>query len=427
MDKKINFDYNGFIDFSLSMPLIKACSYLGYYSPTPVQSACIPLVLAGRDISCSAATGSGKTASFMLPLLERIINRKTQVNNTVILVLSPTRELCLQVHSMTCKLAYFTDIRVDLVTGGLNLNPKKKITRFISEVVIATPGRIVDVVQSKQSMGFDGLSTLVLDEADKLLELEFIKDIEIVFRMCQLQRQTLLYSSTMTEKNKNLSLLDLKNPIRLAIGIIKSPSENLRQEILRLKGNLKVTEKIAMLCALCDSLPPRDRTIIFLRTKKSAHRMKILFSLTKLPLATELHGNMTQIQRYESLNQFQKGITPILFCTDLASRGLDIPLVQTVINFDAPQQFKCFVNRIGRTGRAGASGRAITFIEDKDRAILKKIKNQKSVKVTLYMLQPWQILKWRTKIEALRMNFIKALKQSIFETSNIYKLRAKND
>jgi len=401
------------------MPLIKACSYLGYDSPTPVQSACIPLVLSGRDISCSAPTGSGKTASFILPLLERIIHCKKQIHNTSVLVLSPTRELCLQVYSMTCRLAYFTNICVDLVMSGIDFNPKKKSKCFISEVAIATPGRIIDLVQSKQSLNLEELTTLVLDEADKLLELEFIDDIKIVEKKCKLQRQTLLYYSTTIEKIKNLPLVNLKNPIRLSIGVFKSTSENFKQEILRLKGNHKVTEKIAMLCALCDSLQPCDRTIIFLRTKKSAHRLKIIFSLTKLPLATELHGNMTQTQRYESIHLFQKGITPILFCTDLASRGLDIPLVQTVVNFDAPQQFRCFVNRIGRTGRAGANGRAITFIEDKDRALLKQIKNQKTAKVTSYVIQPQQLLKWRSKIEALRINFKKALRKRIVETPNI--------
>ncbi|GFH27760.1 uncharacterized protein HaLaN_26136, partial [Haematococcus lacustris] len=384
-----------FSDLSLGRPLLRACEALGYSQPTPIQAAVIPLALAGRDICGSAITGSGKTAAFALPCLERLLHRPRQVAATYVLMLTPTRELAVQIHSMVTKLAQHTDISVALIVGGLSVAVQTAVLRRSPEVIVATPGRLIDHLRNTQSVGLEDLAVLVLDEADRhvgLLEMGFQDEITEIVRMAPKKRQTMLFSATFNDEVKRLVSLSLKQPVRLAADAAAAVPKDLRQEI----GPAAAGQKEAQLLALCARSFRGGRTIVFFRTKQRAHRAKILFGLLGLPLAAELHGDMTQAARLESLEAFRTATAPgppaaplafvaelhgdmtqaarlesleafrtatasFLLATDVAARGLDIQGVQVVINYDAARKLDAHLHRIGRTARAGASGIAVTF------------------------------------------------------------------
>ncbi|GAB4821500.1 hypothetical protein N2152v2_008546 [Parachlorella kessleri] len=394
------FSAQSFADLNLSRPLVKACQALGYASPTPIQAACIPLALTGRDICGSAVTGSGKTAAFSLPLLERLLHRDRRVGATYVLVLAPTRELAVQVHSMITRLGQFTDIRAALVVGGLSLNAQAAELKSYPEIVVATPGRMIDHLRNTQNIGLEDLQALVLDEADRLLEMGFAEEIREIVKMAPVRRQTMLFSATMTEEVKRLIALSLKHPVRLAADPTAAAPQQLTQEIVRLKGG-QAAHKEAMLLSLCARTFNTGRTIVFFQTKQKAHRLKILFGLAGLPPAAELHGDMTQAARLESLERFRKGEAAYLLATDVAARGLDILGVETVINFDCPAQLASYLHRVGRTARAGNRGRAITFVEDGDRALLKEVIKKTKVQMQQRQVPAHAVASWQDKVERL--------------------------
>lgn len=388
-----------FQDLNLSRPLLRAVSALGYTHPTPIQAACIPLALAGRDICGSAMTGSGKTAAFALPILERLLYRPRQVAATYVLILAPTRELAAQIHSMVQKLAQFTDIDAALIVGGLSLTAQAAALRAGPCIVVATPGRVIDHVRNSQGFGLEDLSVLVLDEADRLLEMGFKEELREILRMAPKQRQTLLFSATFNDDVAGLVALSLKQPVRLAADAAAAAPSTLSQEIVRLKGSA-ATEKEAALLALASRSFSSGRTIVFCKTKQRAHRLKLLFGLCKLPPAAELHGDMTQAARLESLERFRRGEVAYLLATDVAARGLDILGVQVVLNFDAPRTLETYLHRIGRTARAGESGVAVSLISDEDRALLKEVVKKGRVTLKQRVVPPQAMARWQATIEA---------------------------
>ncbi|EIE22682.1 DEAD-domain-containing protein [Coccomyxa subellipsoidea C-169] len=395
------FSASAFSDLHLSRPLLKACTALGYINPTPIQAACIPLALAGRDICGSAITGSGKTAAFALPLLERLLFRNRRIAATYGLVLTPTRELAVQVHSMITNLAQFTDIRIALVVGGLSLQVQSATLRTSPEVVVATPGRLIDHLRNTQSVGLEDLQALVLDEADRLLQMGFSEEIKEVLRLTPRKRQTLLFSATMTEEVRDLAALSLQRPVRLAADAAGAAPRSLTQEIVRFKGAAGPAAREGTLLALCARSFRLGRTIVFFSTKHSAHRAKILFGLAGLPPAAELHGNMTQAARLESLEKFRKGEAAFLLATDVAARGLDILGVDAVINYDAPPALSAYLHRIGRTARAGRAGRAVTFADDSTRSLLKDVVKKTGAKLLIRSVQPEIVAQWTQRIHSL--------------------------
>ncbi|KAL6622834.1 hypothetical protein ACP70R_032713 [Stipagrostis hirtigluma subsp. patula] len=365
-----SFHANSFLELNLSRPLIRACEALGYQKPTPIQAACIPFALNGRDICGSAITGSGKTAAFSLPVLERLLFRPKRVPAIRVLILTPTRELAAQVHSMIEKLAQFTDIRCCLILGGLSTKVQEVALRSMPDIVVATPGRIIDHLRNSLSVGLEDLSVLILDEADRLLELGFSAEIQELIRMCPKRRQTMLFSATMTEEVDELVKLSLNNPLRLeADPSLKRPA-TLTEEVVRIRRAREANQE-AVLLALCLKTFKKS-VIIFSGTKQSAHRLKIIFGLSGMK-AAELHGNLTQAQRLEALELFKKQEVDFLIATDVAARGIDIVGVQTVINFACPREVKTYLHRVGRTARAGREGYAVTFVTDDDRSLLKAI------------------------------------------------------
>jgi len=396
------FAAKSFADLGLSRPLVKACATLGYTHPTPIQAACIPLAMSGRDICGSAMTGSGKTAAFGLPALERLLHRDKKHTSTYVLILTPTRELAAQIHSMLSKLGQFTDIRILLCVGGLSLKEQEAAMRTRPEIVVATPGRLIDLLMNARAVDLDDLATLVLDEADKLLEMGFMDEVKQIVKLCPKRRQTLLFSATMTDQVERLSAVSLQAPVRLAADQAYSAPRDLVQEVLRLKGAAGESKEAALL-ALCSRSLQQGRTIIFCGRKQHAHRMKVVFGLCGLPAAGELHGNMTQAERLLSLDRFRKGEVKYLLCTDVAARGLDILGVETVVNYDAPQQLATYMHRIGRTARAGRNGRAVTFVTDRDRNLLKQVvKSQKGVSMKTRVIPPAAIRAAEEQLEAIQ-------------------------
>ncbi|KAK9828521.1 hypothetical protein WJX72_000533 [[Myrmecia] bisecta] len=410
------FSARSFGDLNLSRPLVKACTALGYAQPTPIQAACIPLALNGRDICGSAVTGSGKTAAFALPFLERLLFRSRRLAATYVLVLTPTRELAVQVHSMTQKLAQFTDIRVALAVGGLSLNVQASTLRTNPEVVVATPGRIIDHLRNTQSFGLEELQMLVLDEADRLLEMGFAEEIKEIVRMAPRKRQTMLFSATLNDEVRKLIAVSLNKPVRLAADVMGRAPEELTQEIIRLKGN-RAIDKEAVLLALCSRSFQGGRTIVFFRTKQRAHRAKMLFGLGGLAAAGELHGNMTQAARLESLERFRKGELAFLLATDVAARGLDILGVETVVNFDAPAALDSYLHRIGRTARAGKQGRAVTLVEDTDRGLLKEVVKKTGARLQTRLVPQPAITEWRGRVERMAGDLERLVQEEGEETA----------
>ncbi|XP_027340936.1 DEAD-box ATP-dependent RNA helicase 28 isoform X1 [Abrus precatorius] len=403
-----SFHADSFLQLNLSRPLLRACEALGYAKPTPIQAACIPLALTGRDICGSAITGSGKTAAFALPTLERLLFRPKRVRAIRVLILTPTRELAVQVHSMIEKLAQFTDIRCCLVVGGLSTKVQEAALRSMPDIVVATPGRMIDHLRNSMSVDLDDLAVLILDEADRLLELGFSAEIHELVRLCPRKRQTMLFSATMTEEVDELIKLSLSKPLRLSADPSAKRPATLTEEVVRIRRMREVNQE-AVLLAMC-SKTFISKVIIFSGTKQAAHRLKIVFGLAGLK-AAELHGNLTQAQRLEALEQFRKQQVDFLVATDVAARGLDIIGVQTVINFACPRDLTSYVHRVGRTARAGREGYAVTFVTDNDRSLLKAIAKRAGSKLKSRIVAEQSILKWSHIIEQMEDQIAEVLQE----------------
>ncbi|KAK3444009.1 hypothetical protein EUGRSUZ_A00214 [Eucalyptus grandis] len=403
-----SFHANSFMELNLSRPLLRACEALGYTKPTPIQAACIPLALTGRDICASAITGSGKTAAFALPALERLLFRPKRVKAVRVLILTPTRELAVQVHSMIEKIAQFTDIRCCLIVGGLSTKVQEVALRSMPDIVVATPGRMIDHLRNSMSVDFEDLAVLILDEADRLLELGFSAEIHELVRLCPKRRQTMLFSATMTEEVDELIQLSLVKPLRLSADPSAKRPATLTEEVVRIR-RMRESNQDAVLLALC-SKTFTSKVIIFSGTKDAAHRLKIIFGLAGYK-AAELHGNLTQVQRLDALELFRRQEVDFLIATDVAARGLDIIGVQTVINYACPRDLTSYVHRVGRTARAGREGCAVTFVTDNDRSLLKAIAKRAGSKLKSRIVAEQSIIKWSKLIEGMERQVAAILRE----------------
>ena len=357
-----------FQQFSLSRPLLRGLATLQFTSPTPIQVRAIPIALQGLDVVGSAVTGSGKTAAFLLPILERLLYRPRKVPTTRVAILMPTRELAVQCYNVATALARFTDITFAQVVGGFSLREQETILRKRPDVVIATPGRFIDHMRNSASFAVENIEILVLDEADRMLETGFEDELNEILKTIPRSRQTMLFSATMTDSVDKLVRVGMNRPVRVSVDAKKSTTAGLTQEFVRLRQGREEL-RLATLCVLCKDFFV-ERTIIFFRQKKEAHRVRVIFGLLGIK-AGELHGSMSQEQRISAVNGFRDGKTTHLLATDLASRGLDIKNVATVVNYEAPQSHEIYVHRVGRTARAGRSGRACTIAAEPDRKVVK--------------------------------------------------------
>ncbi|KAJ2757631.1 nucleolar DEAD-box protein required for synthesis of 60S ribosomal subunit, partial [Coemansia nantahalensis] len=384
---------------NLSRQIMKGLTKLGFTQPTPIQARTIPVGLLGKDVCGGAQTGSGKTAAFLVPILERLLYRPKDAAATRVLILCPTRELAIQCHSVGTKLAAFTDVAMCLCVGGLALKPQEAELRLRPDVVIATPGRLIDHLRNSASFHLDGIEILVMDEADRMLEDGFEEELTEIVRACPKKRQTMLFSATMTDNVDKLIRLSLNKPVRAQIDPPKSAASGLTQEFVRVRTN-RDEDRTALLAALCKRHIKRC-CIIFFRSKAAAHQMRIVFGLLGLR-AGELHGNLAQEARLQALEEFRDGHVDFLMATDLAARGLDVRGIDTVINYTMPTQFAQYLHRVGRTARAGRSGRAITLVGEGDRKMLKMaVKNSPKDRIKQRVIPADVLNKYRVKVEGL--------------------------
>ena len=365
-------DASMFSQLNLSRPLLRAVEAAGYISPTAVQARVIPLALAGRDVCASAVTGSGKTAAFALPFLERLLYRPKDNAAIRVLVVTPTRELATQIYEVILKLSQFTDVTTCLILGGKkDIKSQTVLLRQRPDIVVGTPGRLIDHLRNSASVSLADLDVLVLDEVDRLLDLGFQEELEELVKYCPRSRQTMLFSATMTAKVQDLVRLSLRQPVRVKTdGGCTTVAPRLVQEFVRVRSDDEVEAQLAVL--LCKSFKGIGRTIVFTETKKAAHRFCAVVKLLGCK-AAELHGDLPQIQRDLAVQKFREHEVDILIATDVAARGLDIPGVRLVLNAEMPRSASTYVHRVGRTARAGSSGRAVTLVSDARRKVMKEV------------------------------------------------------
>ncbi|KIM66183.1 hypothetical protein SCLCIDRAFT_1211412 [Scleroderma citrinum Foug A] len=402
--------HSSFLTMNLSRPLQRALTSLGFVSPTPIQASTIPVALLGKDVVGNAVTGSGKTAAFIIPILERLLYREKGNNATATrcLILVPTRELAVQCFEVGSKLAAYTDIRFCLAAGGLSLKSQEAALRTRPDIVIATPGRLIDHLRNSPSFTLDALDVLVLDEADRMLSEGFADELNEIIKSCPVSRQTMLFSATMTDSVDELVKMSLNKPVRLFVDPKRTTAKGLIQEFVRVRAE-KESNRTALLVALCKRTF-RQRVIVFFRSKKLAHQVRVVFSLLDMN-AAELHGDLSQEQRLKALQSFRDGQADFLLATDLASRGLDIKGIETVINYDMPNQFEQYLHRVGRTARAGKSGRSITLVGESDRKMLKSVmKHSASDDNIRHRVIPADVvLKWSKKVDELKGEVVAVL------------------
>ncbi|KAL8927228.1 MAG: hypothetical protein Q9208_002404 [Pyrenodesmia sp. 3 TL-2023] len=392
---------HSFQSMSLSRPILRGLASVGFSTPTPIQSKTIPMALLGKDVVGGAVTGSGKTAAFIVPILERLLYRPKKVPTSRVAILMPTRELAVQCFNVSQKLASFTDITFGQLVGGFSLREQESVLRTRPDVIIATPGRFIDHMRNSASFTVDTLEILVLDEADRMLEDGFADELNEILTTIPKSRQTMLFSATMTDRVDKLIRLGLNRPVRLLIDNHNQTVTTLTQEFVRLRPG-REEKRLGYLLHLCTEIFT-DRTIIFFRQKKEAHRVRILFGLCGIK-AAELHGNMSQDQRISALTSFRTGQVTHLLATDVASRGLDIKGVHTVLNYTAPQSLNIYLHRVGRTARAGAPGRACTLTAEPDRKIVKaavKAAKAQGAKVVSRAVDVADADNWQDRIDAL--------------------------
>ena len=393
------FSAKSFNDLHLSRPLCRACEKLGYTTPTPIQAAIIPIALTGRDVCGRAQTGSGKTAAFALPLLERMLHRpKNAVSAIHVVIMVPTRELAVQCAQMIERLGEYTNVQVATIVGGLSMERQAAALRQRPEIVVATPGRLIDHVRNTHSFGFEDVAAVVLDEADRLLEMGFLEEIKEIVRNMPRQRQTLLFSATLTSAVEELASLSMRNPARLSADSLGTTPTTLTEEIVKIKPQFVAKKEAHLLSLLSRSFKGKE-TIVFAKTKIQAHRLKIVLGLSNIR-ACELHGDMTQTQRLAALEDFRSNAdTKIMVATDVAARGLDIASVDLVVSYDAPKNVASYLHRVGRTARAGRKGVAITFMEEYDRALVKTLQ-KRGQKLQSRIVPRDVVEEWHEKIES---------------------------
>ncbi|PQE16032.1 hypothetical protein CJF32_00004932 [Rutstroemia sp. NJR-2017a WRK4] len=400
-----------FQSMSLSRPILRGLGTVGFTQPTPIQSKTIPVALLGKDVVGGAVTGSGKTAAFIVPILERLLYRPKKVPTSRVAILMPTRELAIQCHAVATKLASHTDIKFCLAVGGLSLKVQEAELRLRPDVIIATPGRFIDHMRNSPSFTVDTLEILVLDEADRMLEAGFADELNEILTTIPKSRQTMLFSATMTSSVDNLIRVGLNRPVRLMVDSQKQTAGTLVQEFIRLRPG-REGKRMGYLLCLCKKIYT-DRVIVFFRQKKEAHRARVIFGLYGLK-ATELHGSMSQEQRITSVEAFRDGKASFLLATDLASRGLDIKGVDTVINYEAPQSHEIYLHRVGRTARAGRSGRACTIAAEPDRKVVKaavKAGRAQGAKIVSRVIEASEADEWAEKVDEMADEIEEILKE----------------
>jgi len=350
-----------FSTLGLCDPLLKALIDLGYNEPTAIQNKAIPVILSGKNLIAAAQTGTGKTASFVLPILQKFTAEHSNNDHTLrgkrirALILTPTRELAVQVEESIRQYGKYLDLTSMAMYGGTDINAQKQKLIWGVDILVATPGRLLDMAHQR-ALHFDELELFVLDEADRMLDMGFIDDINKIIERLPTQRQNLLFSATISSEVSSLAKRTIDNPVEIAISKDKSSSPKIEQWLITVdKGN-----KSALLSHLIKE-QQWQQALIFIETKHGA--AKLVSQLEKRGIQAEaIHGDRTQAMREKILNDFKSGKLPFLVATGIAARGIDIDALTRVVNYDLPDKVDDYIHRIGRTGRAGAQGEAISFV-----------------------------------------------------------------
>src|SRR5687768_10820548 len=360
-----------FQNLGLSQPVLQALALKDYKDATPIQTQAIPTLLKGRDLLGIAQTGTGKTAAFMLPSIDRLAasDKRPQRATCRMLVLAPTRELASQIAESARQYSRFSQMSVATVFGGTSINKKRQDLGRVVDILVATPGRLLDLVEQRW-LDLRQVEILVLDEADQMLDLGFIHDLKKIVRFLPEKRQSLFFSATMPKTIRDLADRFLTDPAQVAVTPVSSTVERVEQYVTFVNQAEKPALLTMMLRVGFGPKGSMERVLIFSRTKHGADRIVKQLAQTGIP-ANAIHGNKSQPQRERALAEFKDGKVKILIATDIAARGIDVSGVSHVINFDLPNVSEQYVHRIGRTARAGAAGIASAFCADDERADLK--------------------------------------------------------
>ncbi len=356
-----------FVSLRLSQPLLQAVTAAGYTLATPIQAQAIPPILEGKDLLGCAQTGTGKTAAFALPILDRLAaTPPARPRKTRALVLCPTRELALQIVDSFRTYGKHQSLQTAAVFGGVGQGPQVTALRGGADIIVATPGRLLDLMEQGHA-DLRHVEVLVLDEADRMLDMGFIHDLRRIVASVPAQRQTLLFSATMPADIRHLAASFLKDPVHVHVAPASATADRVTQSVYHVERG----QKPALLAHLAEELG-MHRAIVFTRTKHGADR--VVRQLYQRGIQSEaIHGDKTQGRRQRALESFRNGRTRILVATDIASRGIDVDDVTHVVNFDIPHEPEAYVHRIGRTARAGASGVAVSFVSSEEVGLMRAI------------------------------------------------------
>ena len=365
-----------FTDLGLSQPVLQALDMKGYDTPTPIQAQAIPPVLEGRDLMGIAQTGTGKTAAFMLPSIDNLreADHQTPFKSCRMLVLAPTRELAGQIAQSAKDYGAMAGLKVQSIVGGTSVNKDRNKLHRGTDILVATPGRLLDLIDQK-AFTLDKVEILVLDEADQMLDLGFIHALRRISQLVPEDRQTLFFSATMPKQIQELVGKYCRNPAKVSVTPESTTAERIDQYLFMVQQDEKQT-LLEMILKERHEVPGKfERVLIFARTKHGCDRIVKKLGQAGVP-ANAIHGNKSQPQRERALDEFKRAKTPILVATDVAARGIDIPGVSHVVNYELPNVPEQYVHRIGRTARAGRDGVAIAFCAEDERDYLKDIRKK---------------------------------------------------
>lgn len=366
-----------FNSFNLSTSILSNLTSLGYVEPTPIQEQSIPSILAGKDIMGLAQTGTGKTAAFVLPILERLL--KGPRSHVRALIIAPTRELAQQIYESIMVLAKGTKLRSVTLYGGINIKPQIQSLKDGVEIIVACPGRLLDHLQQR-TVDLSKVEILVLDEADQMFDMGFLPDIRRILQYLPKKRQTLLFSATMPDAIHHLADEILYKPIKVKIGHV-APANSVKQILFPVPKHLKTGLLIQLLHTI-----EKESVLVFTRTKHTAKKVAIKLVHAGFK-ATSLQGNLSQNRREIAMKGFRDGTLQILVATDIAARGIDVASISHVINYDIPDTVEKYIHRIGRTGRAAREGEAFTLITPEDQPEVRAIEKVLGRKIEQYKLE----------------------------------------
>ena len=384
-----------FEQLNLIEPLLKAIKTEGYTHPTPIQEQSIPVVLEKKDLLAIAQTGTGKTAAFALPILQSLHGNRTSARTLKSLILSPTRELAIQIGESFASYGKHTGLKHTVVFGGVPVGSQISALRNGVDILIATPGRLIDLL-NQRALNLSHIEIFVLDEADRMLDMGFINDVKKIIAKIPQKKQTLFFSATMPSEISGLANSILTNPSRVEVTPTSSTVEKITQAVYPVEKK----DKPSLLIHLLKD-KKMNSVLVFTRTKHGADKLVKVLSRASISSAA-IHGNKSQNARQKALSFFKDGKIRVLVATDIAARGIDVDQLSYVVNFDLPNQPETYVHRIGRTGRAGLSGNALSFCDQEERAFLQDINKLTAQKIPLVEDHPYAITFNNTPIVAAK-------------------------